>query len=65
MKLSESEQRVMEVIWKNEKVFLNEIIEAYPDPKPAKTTVATLLKRMQDKSFGRYNHSCAIILANG
>lgn len=30
---------------------MKDIIENYPDPKPATTTLATLLKRMQDKGF--------------
>lgn len=54
MKLSKSEEELMEIIWAKEKVFLKEIIESCPDPKPASTTVATLLKRMQDKGFVGY-----------
>jgi predicted transcriptional regulator len=34
---------------------MKELIEKYPDPKPATTTIATLLKRMQDKGFVAYN----------
>lgn len=48
-KLSKSEEQVMEYIWQKGKVFMKEIMEAFPDPKPAATTVATLLKRMTDK----------------
>ena len=33
---------------------MKDILEAFPDPKPATTTVATLLKRMQDKGFIAY-----------
>jgi BlaI family transcriptional regulator, penicillinase repressor len=55
MKLSKSEEQLMECIWKQEKVFMKELIENYPDPKPATTTIATLLKRMQDKGFVSYN----------
>ena len=44
----------MEIIWTKEKVFMKDILELYPDPKPAATTVATLLKRMQDKKFISY-----------
>ena len=54
MQLSRSEEQLMEIIWKHEKVFMKDIIENYPDPKPATTTVATLLKRMQDKGFVGY-----------
>jgi predicted transcriptional regulator len=44
----------MQYIWKCEKAFLNELLEMYPDPKPASSTVATLLKRMQDKGYVDY-----------
>jgi BlaI family penicillinase repressor len=54
MQLSKSEEQLMEFIWKKEKVFMKELIEDYPHPKPAVTTIATLLKRMQDKGFVAY-----------
>ena len=44
----------MELIWNKEKVFLKDLIDSYPEPKPATTTIATLLKRMQDKGFVGY-----------
>jgi BlaI family penicillinase repressor len=51
MQLSKSEQQLMEYLWNMDKAFMKELIEAFPDPKPASTTVATLLKRMSDKGF--------------
>lgn len=54
MALSKTEEQLMELIWKLDKAFLKELIDAFPDPKPAATTVATLLKRMQDKGFVGY-----------
>ena len=44
----------MEHIWKLEKAFLKDLLEALPEPKPATTTIATLLKRMTDKGFVGY-----------
>ena len=44
----------MEHIWNHEKAFMKDIIDSYPDPKPAVTTIATLLKRMQEKGFVGY-----------
>jgi len=52
--LTKAEEQVMEIIWKHQKVFMKEIMDSYADPKPAGTTVATLLKRMQDKGFVAY-----------
>ena len=54
MQLSKTEEQIMELIWNKEKVFLKDLIDCFPDPKPASTTVATLLKRMQDKGFVGY-----------
>ena len=33
---------------------MKDLLDAYPEPKPATTTVATLLKRMADKGFIAY-----------
>ena len=54
MKLTKSEEQLMEIIWQQEKVFMKDILNEYPEPKPAGTTIATLLKRMQDKGFVAY-----------
>lgn len=55
MKLSRTEEQVMEIIWAKGEAFLKEIIESYqPSARPAATTIATLLKRMQDKGFVGY-----------
>ncbi|WGK66231.1 BlaI/MecI/CopY family transcriptional regulator [Croceiramulus getboli] len=51
MALSTAEEQLMHYLWNQKEASLNELLEAYPEPKPAPTTVATLLKRMQDKNF--------------
>ena len=54
MKLTTAEEQLMEMIWKHDKVFMKDILEGYGEPKPATTTVSTLLKRMQEKNFVAY-----------
>lgn len=54
MQLTKTEEQLMELLWKQERAFMKDLIEAFPDPKPAATTVATLLKRMADKGFVGY-----------
>jgi BlaI family penicillinase repressor len=49
--LTRAEEQVMQVLWKIEKGFLKDIVEAMPNPKPHPNTVATLLKIMADKKF--------------
>lgn len=55
MKLSKSEEELMNILWRHQKAFMKDLLDAYPEPKPATTTVATLLKRMTDKGFVAYN----------
>ena len=54
MQLSKSEEQLMQYLWKRERAFMKDLLEAFPEPKPATTTVATLLKRMSDKGFVGY-----------
>jgi len=54
MKLTAAEEQLMELIWDKQELYMKDIIESYPDPKPATTTLATLLKRMQNKGFVGY-----------
>ena len=55
MQLTNSEEQLMQHLWKLKKAFMKDLLYAYPEPKPATTTVATLLKRMIDKGFVAYN----------
>jgi len=55
MQLSKTEEQLMQHLWKLEKAFMKDILNAYDDPKPATTTIATLLKRMSGKGFVAYN----------
>ncbi|WP_299623416.1 BlaI/MecI/CopY family transcriptional regulator [uncultured Tenacibaculum sp.] len=54
MKLSKAEEQVMQYLWKLDKAFMKDLLQEFPDPKPATTTLATLLKRMRDKGFIDY-----------
>lgn len=55
MRLSKTEEELMNHLWKLEKGVMKDLLEAYPEPKPATTTIATLLKRMTSKGFINYN----------
>ena len=55
MQLTNTEEQLMEHLWKLEKAFMKDLLALYPEPKPATTTLATLLKRMTDKNFVAYN----------
>ena len=55
MQLTNAEERVMKFLWKLERAYMKNILDEFSDPKPATTTIATLLKRMTDKGFVGYN----------
>ena len=54
MHLTNAEEQIMKMFWKLDKAFIRDIISEFPEPKPAQTTVITLLKRMIDKNFVSY-----------
>ena len=54
MRLTKSEEQIMGYLWKLEKAYMKNILDEFSDPKPAATTVATVLKRMTDKGFVDY-----------
>jgi predicted transcriptional regulator len=54
MQLTNAEEQVMKLLWKLDKAFFRDLLNEFPDPKPASTTVLTLLKRMIDKGFVSY-----------
>ena len=41
----------MKYLWQLETGFLKDIVEQYPEPRPAYTTISTLLGRMCDKNY--------------
>ena len=50
--LTKSEMQVMNVLWElNKGACVNDILERYPEPKPAYTTIATFLKILTQKGF--------------
>ncbi len=54
MSLTNAEEQLMKLLWKLEKAFIRDILNEFTDPKPAPTTIITLLKRMIDKGFVNY-----------
>ncbi|MGS0747890.1 BlaI/MecI/CopY family transcriptional regulator [Halpernia sp. GG3] len=53
-KLTDTEKILMDLLWEKETAFMKDLLDAFPEPKPAPTTVATLLKRMQNKNLVGY-----------
>jgi BlaI family penicillinase repressor len=54
MKLTKAEEQIMHILWQLEKGFIKDILEEFDDPKPAYTTVATVVKTLEKKGFVAY-----------
>lgn len=52
--LTKAEEQVMQYIWKLEKAFLKDIVEEFPEPKPAYTTISTVIRVLVKKKFLDY-----------
>ncbi|MBO7581231.1 MAG: BlaI/MecI/CopY family transcriptional regulator [Bacteroidaceae bacterium] len=49
--LTKAEMEIMNVLWNTKGMTTHEIIEEYPEPKPAYSTIATFLKILTNKGF--------------
>ena len=55
MHLSKTEEQLITHLWSLGKAYMKDLINCYDDAKPAATTIATLLKRMQAKGYVDYD----------
>ncbi len=53
--LTKAEEQVMQCLWKLEKAFLKDMVDQFPDPKPAYTTISTVIRVLVKKNFIGYN----------
>ncbi|MEQ9401969.1 MAG: BlaI/MecI/CopY family transcriptional regulator [Cyclobacteriaceae bacterium] len=49
--LTKAEEQIMRVVWKEKKIFIKELVDKLPGPKPAYNTVGTFLKILEKKGF--------------
>jgi predicted transcriptional regulator len=49
--LTKAEEQIMQILWKLERGFINDILEKLPDPKPAYNTVSTIVRILEKKGF--------------
>ncbi len=49
--LTEKETELMNILWENGPLFVREILERYPEPKPHFNTVATTVRILEGKGY--------------
>ena len=52
--LTKAEEQVMHYLWGMDRGFLKDIINKFPEPKPASTTVSTVIRVLVKKGFIGY-----------
>ena len=53
--LTKAEEQVMQIMWEIKKGFIKDIADKFPDPKPANTTISTVVKILETKGFIAHN----------
>ncbi len=53
--LTKAEEQVMQYLWKLKKGFLKDITDQFPEPKPAYTTISTVIRVLVNKKFIGFN----------
>ncbi len=49
--LTKAEEQVMQILWKIKSGFIKDIMAHLPEPKPAYTTVSTIVRILEEKGF--------------
>ncbi|MGB0880733.1 MAG: BlaI/MecI/CopY family transcriptional regulator [Polaribacter sp.] len=49
--LTKAEEQIMQVLWGLKEASVKEIIEKFPNPKPAYNTVSTIIRILETKEF--------------
>jgi predicted transcriptional regulator len=52
--LTKAEEQIMQYLWDMEKGFLKDIVEAFPEPRPAYTTISTVIRVLVTKGYIGY-----------
>ena len=51
LELTRAEEEIMQILWDMKKGFVKNIVEKFPDPKPAYNTVSTIVRILERKGF--------------
>jgi predicted transcriptional regulator len=49
--LTKAEEQVMQILWVEKKGFVKDMLQKFPEPKPAYNTVSTIIRILEKKGF--------------
>ncbi len=52
--LTRLELRLMNILWDKGRAFVNDIIEVMPEPKPAYSTISTMMRILVQKGYAEF-----------
>lgn len=52
--LTKFELKLMNILWDKQKAFVNDIIEMLPEPKPANSTISTMMHILVKKGYAAF-----------
>ncbi len=50
-RLTPQEEQLMLIVWQTGKGFVKDYRDKYPDPQPPYTTIATIMKKLENKGY--------------
>lgn len=52
--LTKAEEEIMHILWKQNGAFVKDIVEEFPEPKPAYNTVSTIVRILETKGWVKH-----------
>ena len=49
--LTKAEEQVMQILWDEKEGFVKDLLQKFPEPKPAYNTVSTIIRILEKKGF--------------
>ena len=49
--LTKAEEQVMQILWEEQEGFVKELLQKFPEPRPAYNTVSTIIRILEKKGF--------------
>lgn len=49
--LTKAEEQIMQILWEKKEGFVKDLLQHFPDPKPAYNTVSTIIRILEKKGY--------------
>jgi len=49
--LTKAEEQIMQILWDEKEGFVKELLQKFPEPRPAYNTVSTIIRILEKKGF--------------